>query len=180
MTSYVALLRGINIGRSKRVAMAELRGLVESLGFSNVRTLLSSGNVIFDAEDDAEEEAAALIRQGLINRLGVDACVIVISAADVTEILELNPFSDAGNPSRLLIGVLSAASDRDRLGALIERDWGDERLGFGQRAVYLWIPDGVKQSRLYAGLDRVMADRVTTRNLSTMMRIAEAATRGEA
>ncbi|HZW81825.1 MAG TPA: DUF1697 domain-containing protein, partial [Candidatus Deferrimicrobium sp.] len=76
----VALIRGINVGRAKRVAMAELRALVEDLGYSDVRTLLNSGNIVFAAPGTDKLDSAARIEETLSSRLGVSARVIVLTA----------------------------------------------------------------------------------------------------
>src|SRR6187455_453211 len=99
---HVALLRGINVGTAKRVAMADLRELVEGLGFGDVRTLLNSGNVVFTAKGKAAVDAAARIEQGLTTRCGVSARVTVVSAAELAEAVARNPLGKlADDPSRL-------------------------------------------------------------------------------
>src|SRR5438034_11226167 len=87
----IALLRGINVGRAKRVAMADLRALVESLGYVDVRTLLNSGNVIFSVPPAAPGDAAARIEEAMIAQLGVPARVIVLTAAEIAAAVTDNP-----------------------------------------------------------------------------------------
>src|SRR5262245_54636991 len=121
--AYVALIRGINVGHAKRVAMAELRALVEDLGCKDVRTLLNSGNVVFAAPGKTAEGAAARIEKGLAEELGVSAKVTVLSAAELAAALRANPLRKvADNPSRLLLGVLRAPADRGKLKPLLEED----------------------------------------------------------
>jgi uncharacterized protein (DUF1697 family) len=176
----IALIRGINVGRAKRVAMAELRALIAECGFGDARTLLNSGNVIYAARGVSPDEAAAVIEQALAARLGVSARVIVLSAAELAAIIEENPLLPlASDPSRLLVGVLASEADRQRLAPLIAQDWGAEALalgaGAGQRAgrrgVYLWCPDGVIASRLAAAVSRALGDAITTRNWATMCKL---------
>ncbi len=168
----IALIRGINVGRAKRVAMADLRVLVESLGYGDVRTLLNSGNVVFSAPGTFVNEAAARIEEGLCARLGVTARVTVISAADLAGIVENNPLGEiAVDPSRLLVAVLRNPDDRAKLAPLARQDWTPEALAIAGRAAYLWCPNGILASRLPEALNRTLRDGVTARNWTTMTKL---------
>ncbi|MGA2640017.1 MAG: DUF1697 domain-containing protein [Spirochaetia bacterium] len=185
---YIALLRGINVGTAKRVAMAELRALVEELGYSEVRTLLNSGNVVFSAPR-AEPRAAALrIQKAMETKLGVSARVTVISAEELAEVVAENPLGKiADNPSRLLAGILSDPADREKLEEIARKDWGKERIALAAgaaatggaaakgaaRAVYMWMPQGVIASKLNAAVSKALGDRVTSRNWATMLKLKE-------
>lgn len=104
----VALSRGINVGRAKRLAMGDLRALVEDLGYGEVRTLLNSGNIVFTVPSTARRNAAARIEKALASRLGVSARVTVLTAAEVVAAVRDNPLSDVtDNPSRLPVMVLA-------------------------------------------------------------------------
>jgi uncharacterized protein (DUF1697 family) len=187
--TLIALLRGINVGPAKRVAMADLRALVEDLGYGEVRTLLNSGNVVFTAPDvasvgrraaaDVVAEAAAAIAEGLVVRLGVSARVTVITANELAAAIAGNPLVPvAHDPSRLLVGVLADPADLPRLEPLAERDWAPEAFAVGPRAAYLWCPDGVIASRLAKALDGALGDAVTSRNWTTMSKLAALASLG--
>src|SRR5439155_26831574 len=96
---HVALLRGINVGRAKRVAMADLRALFEELGYGEVRTLLNSGNVVFTARAGNSATIATRIEKALTKRLGISTRVIVITAGELATIIAKNPLLDvAANP----------------------------------------------------------------------------------
>ena len=236
---YVALLRGINVGTAKRVAMSALRALVEELGYSEVRTLLNSGNVVFTAArlpafrrsaaptpaaHGAEPRKAALrIQEALEAKLGVSARVTVISAEELVEVMRGTPWAAgagapkersagnplgkvADNPSRLLVGILGDPADREKLEEIARKDWGKERIalgaarsgaqgsggkgkeragtggagaGGGARAVYMWMPQGVIESKLNAAVSRALGDRVTSRNWATMLKLKEMTEEGE-
>src|SRR5688572_19188135 len=90
MPRYVALFRGINVGKAKRIAMADLRTLLAKLGYADVKTLLNSGNAVFTAEATASRELAATIRAAVHKKLGVDAHVVVKSSRDVAAIVKGN------------------------------------------------------------------------------------------
>lgn len=168
----VALIRGINVGRAKRVAMADLRALVGKLGYGEVTTLLNSGNVVFLASGVTPKEAAARIEESLAVRLDVKARVTVLTAASVGVILAENSLLDvADNPSRLFVAVLMNPRDRGRLEPLLAEDWAPEVLALGSRAAYLWCPNGVLESRLTAAVAKLLGDGVTTRNWATMQKL---------
>ena len=168
----IALIRGINVGRAKRVAMAELRALVEALGFGEARTLLNSGNVVYAARGVPADEAAARIEAALAARLGVSARVIVLTAAELEAIIQGNPLLPLANdPSRLLVGILAQGADAQQLAPLLAQDWGAEALALGPRAIYLGCPAGVLASRLVEAVGRALGDALTTRNWATMIKL---------
>src|SRR5215831_2082259 len=104
MPRYVALFRGINVGKAKRIAMADLRTLLGKLGYTEVVTLLNSGNAVFTGDSATGSEHAARIRDAVSRRLGVDALVIVKSAKEVAAILAGNALQEiATDPARLLV-----------------------------------------------------------------------------
>jgi uncharacterized protein (DUF1697 family) len=172
ISSYVALIRGINVGRAKRVSMADLRALVESLGFGSVKTLLNSGNIVFSGGHVIPGVVAEGIEQGMVDRLGVSARVIVLTAAEVAAAAAGNPLVDrATNPSRLLVAVMADPKDRARLLTLTRTDWSPEVLAVGARVAYLWCPPGVLASRLSEAVGRVLGEAVTTRNWATWLKL---------
>lgn len=168
---HVALLRGINVGKAKRVAMAELRALCEGLGYRDVQTLLNSGNVVFSAPH-ADPRAAARIQKAIASQLGVSCRVIVLTAAELDRVVAENPFAEGeSNPSRFLVTVLANAADRARVAALANDEWGTERLSVGTRAAYLWLPDGILESRAALALGKLLGDAVTSRNWATIRKL---------
>lgn len=170
--THVALLRGINVGRAKRVAMADLRALVEDLGYGEVTTLLNSGNVVFAAPGVASGEAAARIEEALVARLGVSSRVIVLTAAELAAAVAENTLLDiADNPSRLFVAVPADPADRGRLELLADQGWAPEALALGTRVAYLWCPEGLIASRLPDAVGKVLGDSVTMRNWTTVTKL---------
>jgi len=170
--THVALLRGVNVGRAKRVAMADLRALVEGLGYTEARTLLNSGNVVFTAPGVPADEAASRIANGLQEMLSVSAAVIVLTAAELGVIIAENPLAEiASDPSRQLVAVVTPAAELGRLERLLAEDWSPEALDVGTRAAYLWCPNGVIKGRVAAAVGRTLGDSVTTRNWATMQKL---------
>jgi|SRR5436190_4039212 len=169
--SHVALLRGINVGTAKRIAMADLRGVMTGLGYSDVRTLLNSGNVVFTAPPRGGDPCKR-IQQEIENRLGVSSRVTVLTAAELDVAMRGNTLLKvASHPSRLLVGALATRDDRSRLEPLTRKRWGLERLALGERVCYLWCPDGIIKSPLMKEVGRALGDAITSRNWSTMQKL---------
>jgi uncharacterized protein (DUF1697 family) len=169
---YVALLRGINVGRAKRISMADLRALVAGLGYGDVRTLLNSGNVVFTGPPGAAAKAAASIEAGLTDRIGVPARVTVLSAGEIAAIVAGNPLlAIADDPARLLVAVLNDPAHLPRLTALLKEDWAPDALALGDRVAYTWCAQGILESRLGAAVGRALRDAVTSRNWATILKL---------
>jgi len=177
--TLIVLIRGINVGRANRVAMADLRALVEALGYAHVRTLLNSGNVVLDAEDTSAHKAAGRIEQALAVQLGVSARVTALTAAELDDVVAGNSLLGAAdNPSRLMIAFFCGPADRAQLELLLQEDWHPEALALGARVAYMWCPDGVRASRLIKTVDRLLGDAVTTRNWATVRKLQALAHQG--
>ena len=89
----VALLRGINVGTAKRIAMVDLRQVFEDLGYRDVRTLLNSGNVVFTVDKSRGGADGTRIQKVIADRLGVSARVIVLNRKEVAAAVEENPLT---------------------------------------------------------------------------------------
>jgi uncharacterized protein (DUF1697 family) len=175
-TRHIALFRGINVGKAKRVAMADLRALMEKRGFKNVRTLLNSGNVVFTADGRREEEIARVIEEAVAGELGVKSRTTVITAGALKAIVDTNPLLGLANdPSRLLVGVLHPEADVSKLATIAEKDWAPEAFAAGPGAGYLWCAGGVLDSPLGKAFGRAFGDLATTRNWATMTKLLDLA-----
>lgn len=169
---HVALIRGINVGKAKRVAMADLRALMVKLGYGNPRTLLNSGNLVFDAGREAPSRVAARVEEGMATKLKLPARVTVLTAADFATVVEENPLGRvADNPTRLLVAFLTNPADAKRLQPLTRQAWKPEALGLGSRAAYIWCPAGMIESPLTEAVGRVLGEATTTRNWATVTKI---------
>lgn len=172
MARYVALFRGINVGRAKRLTMADLRALLVELGHADVRTLLNSGNALFTARATDTTRLAARIQSAVANKFGIDALVIVKSAEDIAAIVAGNALREtATDPSRLLVAMSAEARPRAALRRLANQAWAEERVHVGRHAAYLWCAHGILESKAAAALLGTLADAGTTRNWATLRKI---------
>ena len=155
--------------------MADLRALVEALGYGEVRSLLNSGNLVFEAGTVANPTpagAAAAIEQALVLRLGVAARVFVLERAELAEIVDDNPLLDvATDHSRLFIFVLAGKAQREVATGLCTRTWGVEALAVGRRAAYVWCPEGLLDSAAAAALGKGLGDGATSRNWKSISKL---------
>ena len=172
MTVCVALLRGINVGRAKRIAMADLRELVEGLGPTHVRTLLNSGNVVFDVSRPNVGKLARAIGAGIEEQCGFSAATVVITAADLDAIVRENPLRVvARDPAKYLVAFVSDPSILTTARPLLEESWAPDAFAVGTRAAYLWCANGVLASRLLQAFARLTGEAATTRNWSTVLKL---------
>jgi uncharacterized protein (DUF1697 family) len=150
-TRYVALLKGVNVGRANRVSMDALRSLVSSLGYRDPRTILNSGNVVFSAPDRPSGDIAARIEAALDAQAGISVPVVILSDQKLSAAVAGNPLVEAGrDPSRLLVAFLLDPADGARLRPLVGQDWHREEVALGSVCAYAWCPDGVTGSPVLA------------------------------
>lgn len=175
MTSFVVLLRGVNVGRAKRVPMAELRSLLDALGYTNVKTILNSGNAVFDSDSANRSTTAhvARIHTAIIDKLGVVVPVIVKSAKDIAAIESGNKLaSGVSDPSRLLVAFTGDPKVLEGLAVLSSLVVPPEQILFGENAVYLWCANGILESRAASAMLGKIGRGATTRNWATFMKIS--------
>ncbi len=176
MSTCIALLRGINVGRAKRVAMADLRALLEGMGHSQVRTLLNSGNVLFDARRAEAVRLSAAIHEGFARRFGFTASVTVLTAAELDAVIAENPLlAVAKDPSRHLVGFTHDPKVLQPFKILLKQRWHPDALAITSRAAYLWCVKGVLDSPLSQAFGKLAGEGMTTRNWATVLKIQAAA-----
>lgn len=175
----IALLRGINVGRAKRVAMADLREMIAGLGYTDVKTLLNSGNVVFRAPGAPAATCEARIGAGLEEELGVSARIVVITGEQLEALIAEDPLGAvAVDASKTLVGVLADPqdpADRAALADLAAQDWGDEILRPAALAAWMWLPGGIHTSPLVKALEKAMKGRITSRNRATLLKLKDLA-----
>ena len=174
MPRMLGLLRGVNLGATRKVSMADLREAMLAGGFRGVATHLQSGNVVFEREDDLEN-AALRLKRLILERFGLDVPVLVREPSDLRRVLEANPLRDiASDLSRYLVAFLSEAPDAEKLRAFDPAAFHPDAFAVGEREIYLWYPNGVHQSRLTVPLlERRLGLVGTARNWNTLSRLLE-------
>jgi uncharacterized protein (DUF1697 family) len=172
MPRYVALFRGINVGKAKRIAMADLRVLLAKLGYTDVATLLNSGNAVFTGTAGSADQHAERIRQAVLKKTGVDALVIIKSDKDMAGVIAGNELGAiADDHSRLLVALTNDAKALAGIKTLARADWGDEKIHVGKHAAYLWCANGILESKAIGALLKGLEGSGTTRNWATLNKI---------
>jgi uncharacterized protein (DUF1697 family) len=178
LTTHVALLRAINVGGRKPVAMADLRDLLAGLGFADGRSLLQSGNLVFRSSRSGAP-LERLLEAEAETRLGLETDFFVRTAAEWEEIMAHNPFPREAerDPSHLLTLFLKDATGPAALKALQAAITGPEVVRAWGRQAYIVYPDGIGRSRLTNALiERKLGTRATGRNWNTVLKLGALAT----
>jgi uncharacterized protein (DUF1697 family) len=176
MPVHVAMLRGINLGPSRRVPMAELRALLTEAGYEDVRTYVQSGNIVLRSA--AKPGGVGRELQSVISeRFGFDVPVIVRSRAQLAAVVKANPLGDvADNPKRYQVSFLADKPPADLIGRLEERAVESERVVARGREIYAWHPEGVARSKLWNALaGKDLGITATARNWTTVTTLLEMA-----
>jgi uncharacterized protein (DUF1697 family) len=174
--TYVALVRGINVGGRKRVSMPDLRALVASLGAEDVATYVQSGNVIFKSADSSGK-LIEFIEKRIRRDLGLSVTVLLRTRPQLAKVLAGNPFAGGGRElTKLHVTFLADKPDRARIRELDpERAEPDEFRVVGQE-IYLYCPAGYGRSKLTnAYFEKQLGVVATTRNWKTVTKLAERA-----
>jgi len=171
MTTYVALLRGINVGTAKRVAMPALRELATGLGYGGVATHINSGNLILTSDEPPEDIVRAL-EQGIEQTFGLHSDVVVRTAERLAEVVRHNPYPD-GDPSRVTVAFLAGPAPdgmEKRLAALAA---DDEPFTVAGLEVYVDYGHGQADSRLAPKFATALGVSATVRNLRTVTKLVD-------
>ena len=172
MPQFVVLLRGVNVGKSNRVPMAAFRELLEAEGFSEVRTLLNSGNAVFRSAARSATGHAQAIRARLQESLGVGVLVVVKSSAEFLAAVAESPFAvQESHHSRFLVAFAPSKAATQGLSVLQPMLEPPERLHIGSQAAHLYCANGILESKAGSALLGKLGREVTTRNWATVQRL---------
>jgi len=190
MTTFVALLRAVNVSGQNKIPMAGLRASMAAAGYGGVQTYLQSGNIVFDADADADADAgrqaaaaqglATAVHQLIEREFGCDVKVLVLAAAELARVAAANPFPPAAGGA--LDETLSHATfleepvpDAAFTGLALPAQPGEQaKLAADGRVIYLYLPHGYGRTKLNNGyFERRLGATATTRNWRTVLALAE-------
>lgn len=177
-STYVALLRGINVGGRNRLPMDELARLFEGAACACVRTYIQSGNVVFAASPSVSLAARETVAAAVSARIGTDIPIVLRSVDELAQAVEANPFPGESQGTRILhVGFLADRPSSDAVSGLDpDRSPPDEFVVRG-REIYMRLPNGMARTRLTAGyVERMLGTRVTFRNWRTVLNLLNMAT----
>jgi uncharacterized protein (DUF1697 family) len=177
---YVALLRGINVGGRNKVAMADLRQVAESLGHTEVATYIQSGNLVFTNTGDNTVALAHALEQEIARSLAVRPAVVVLSRADLAQVIADNPFPGESNPKALHAVFHREPITGETIAAVADAEQKAQAKGSRDEAavvgctLFMRTPDGLGRSELAAQLARSVTKTAgTARNWATVNRLLE-------
>ncbi|MFF4572927.1 DUF1697 domain-containing protein [Streptomyces sp. NPDC001410] len=177
MTTYAALLRGINVGGSKKLPMADLRTLMTGLGHDGVRTHLQSGQAVFTTDRGDEESLAAELARAIEERFGFPVDVIVREHTYLRAVADACPFPAAELEARQLhVTYFNAPVTAERFAEIDPAAHLPEEFRLGDRCLYLYAPDGLGRSKLAEALSRPRITKgviATSRNWNTVLKLVE-------
>jgi uncharacterized protein (DUF1697 family) len=175
-TTQIALLRGINVGRNKRLPMGRLRELLGELGYADVRTHLQSGNAILTS-GKRPDRVAREIAQGIEREFGFDVEVVVRTRDELDAVIAGNPMPEhTDQPAKLLVAFLSAAPKAERVKKLDPAEFAPDEIHFSGRHAYLWYPKGVIDAKIGPTFwEKHVGVSATTRNWTTVTKLASLA-----
>ncbi|WP_445150057.1 DUF1697 domain-containing protein [Baekduia sp. Peel2402] len=170
MPRQVALLRGVNVGPTTKVAMADLREAFSELGFTEIKTYVNSGNVVFNGR----KASLTKVEKAIAAIAGWDVPVVLRTQDELNDILKANPLKDvASNASRYLVLFGDGKLDASKASDLDPKDLAPEAFAIRGREAYLWLPNGVQNSPLAKAMnEKRFGVRLTGRNWRTVEKLS--------
>lgn len=175
-STYVCLIRGINVGGRNIIKMDQLRKAFEALGYEDVRTYVQSGNVVFKAGERAPGDLARKIEKMILDEFGIPAYVTVKTPEEIQHAIKRNPFlkKKGMDVSKLHVTFLDRAPGKAAFKGLEALIVSPERFRYSGREIYLYCPNGYGQSKLTNNtLERILSVKATTRNWNTVNKVCE-------
>jgi uncharacterized protein (DUF1697 family) len=178
--TYAALLRGINVGRNKRIGMADLRALVEGLGHGSVRTHLQSGNVVFESPKRSDRALGDAIEQAIASELGMDVTVIVRRSDELAAVVAASPFGRrTDDPKQIHVAFLSEKPKAAAVKGFGIEEFAPDEMTIVGREAHLLYPKGYARTKLTnAVLEKRLGVRATSRNWRTVTALADLTAKG--
>jgi uncharacterized protein (DUF1697 family) len=174
MQTYIALLRGINVSGHKKIKMPELKAMFETLSFTNVRTYIQSGNVVFESNsaEDLESKISAKIQE----QFGFEVSVICRTSEEMEQVIARNPFATmvGFEPEKLYVTFLQQAPSEEKLEALSALSFGSEKYSVSGQEIYVYCFNGYGNTKLDNALfERKLKVIASSRNWRTVNKLIE-------
>jgi uncharacterized protein (DUF1697 family) len=175
MSTYIALLRGINVSGQKLIKMTDLKELFEAQGFQNVQTYIQSGNVIFSSKEKSSDKIKNIISNSIKQKFGFDVGLLVITPDKIEYVLKNNPYiKKKKDIDRLYVTFLSDLPSSENIKKLNLIDYSPEEYIMDDKLVYLHVPNGYGKAKLNNNLfENKLKVEATTRNWKTINKLWE-------
>jgi len=169
---WIVLLRGINVGGSNILPMADLRAILEGLGFTGVKTYIQSGNCIIESSETDPDKISGMISEAIEQKFTFRPKIMTIKAETLDKALASNPFPQADeNPKLLHMFFMTETPDEidDELLRSIQKEGED--YAYIDHVFYLYAPDGIWKSKIGARVEKIIGVPMTARNLRTVIKL---------
>ncbi len=179
MKTYIALLRGINVSGQKKIIMADLKTMFESLGFTSVITYIQSGNVVFESKKEEITKIEEVIKQGIFKTFGYEVPVLILTHDILKSIYEGNPFLDRITEGKIeekkmFFTLLSNPPDMSSTKDLELASGIGEEFVITEKVVYFFAANGYGKTKLSNNFfEKKLKCKATTRNLKTVVKLLE-------
>lgn len=179
VTTFICLLRGVNVGGNKMLKMDALKKLCGSLKLKDARTYLQSGNVVFSSDETDRAVLVRRLEEGIRKATALDVRVILRTSSEMKKVIAANPFAmgPERNPSALLVAFLNGDLSKEAKALLSELKADSEELHFGNRELYIYFSGGIADSKVSNAMtEKKLGVNVTARNWNTvnaLLRMAE-------
>jgi uncharacterized protein (DUF1697 family) len=171
---FAVLLKGINVGGKKKVSMADLRALLSDIGFTDVATLLQSGNAVFTSGAGKPAKLASQIEEAITDRFGMNVRCLIRSAAELRAVIDGNPLADIATDGSKLVALF--LSDAPAPALLAKHDpaaLAPGNVQMGDRVIYHWCPNGILEAPdVSAFVEKNLRVTVTGRNWNTVVKLS--------
>jgi uncharacterized protein (DUF1697 family) len=176
-TTHVLLLRGINVGGNNKIGMAALRSALEAAGYTGVKSYLQSGNVVVTAASSSPATVGRDVEKLIEAEFGLKIKVVVRSREQIEKVIAADPFGDlVDNPSRYFVTFTDPAPDASKLSHLDPASFEPERFVLDGDTLYLWYPEGSRNSPLEKAITKAKLDvTATARNWNTVNKLLDLA-----
>lgn len=174
MPIFISLLRGINVGGNKKIKMADLRDLYQSLGFKDTKTLLQSGNAVFMTDIDDSSRVREMIEAGIQETFGFDVTIILRTPDELQAVIDKHPFTDeqVNDPAKISFVYLDSMPTHDAVDTLRDNNPGKEIIHAGGSQLYIFYEDGKGKSKLDNNrIERALKVKATARNWNTTQKL---------
>jgi len=174
MKTYIALFRGINVGGNNIIPMKDLVKIFEGMGFTDVKTYIQSGNVVFKSDPINTKPISKEISGKILKKFGFEPRVILLEKDEFKKIADKSPFKTSEGKT-LHIFFLESEPRNPDLKALNEVKSSTEEFKLLKNVFYLYAPDGIGRSKLAAGVEKKLGVTATGRNWNTISKLIEMA-----
>ncbi|MDD2531018.1 MAG: DUF1697 domain-containing protein [Bacteroidales bacterium] len=176
MKTYISLLRGINIGGHKKIKMDSLRENFSSLGYSNIKTYIQSGNILFSSKEEDKTKLEKEISSMILDKYGFDVPVLVLNSEELNEVISNNPFANSTNHNKDFIHItfLSNEVKEFNFTEIDSKKESEDEYKIINKTVYLYLPKGYGNTKIHNNfLEKLLKTQATTRNWKTCLELLE-------